>query len=397
MKTIIKMLTISAALSGIEHAESPAVDALLQRVASFEQWGQRMDRKGDMTAAEAAFYQARKLRVEAGELRVAEADQRAEPVIQRLSLIVEEGFEKLSTAQSQVESRLANIEMQVSQLAGVPDDVQPPNIESLPEGLIGNVDIEPGEAFFNERILLNDGPGHPNLALIANERLEKLKTTHAEVSQRLKELERRITQRLENSNDGLRIVVDSIVGNFEELATQARKALDQLRAELADFGEQASARRDEADDDEPEEVTPQQVDGESPDLDSVRDRNNQRHRGSSERPRRIHLHAALQNLNAPPVHHHMHEAIEHLHAAGMHEVAEQLEHSMQRARERLITEISDNDRHRGHHRGHHHGHRDAQIEHLQDEVAALSERLERLEKALHKTTAKKKKKRKSRK
>ncbi len=400
MKTIITMFTLGAVLSVLDYsqAERPAVDALLQRAAAFEQWGQRMYRSGDITAAEAALYQARKLEAEAGELRLVESDQRAEPAIQRLSLLVEKLLDDLSAGQAQVVSRLADIELRLAPRVSEQEANLLPDIEALPEGLNVDASDESGETFFNAGPFPNDGSGHPRLGLITDERLGKLSEAHAKVRHRLKELEKQLTQRLESSNGDLGDVVESIVGNVEELAAQARNALDQLRSEIAEFGDRSTARRDGEDEkDDRDEAPPSVDDSTSSDLREEEDHDALRPRKPTDRPRRIHLRAAFDHLNAPPIQDHLHEAIEHLHAAGLHEVAEQLEGAIHAAKQRVQDEMGSGNRPRAYHKGRSHGPRDhahrrsdERIERLQDEVAALSERLKRLEKTVRKNKKKKK-------
>jgi len=322
MKMIINILTVCVVLSLLEpcFAERPAVEALLRRAASFEQWGQRMYRDGDITASEAAFYQARKLQAEAGELRVAEVDQRAEPAIQRLSLLMEQRLGDLSAAQEAVERRLEALEDQLQKRWNRADQRPPTEIEK-------------------------------------------------------------------------------VIGDFHELSSRARKVLDHLHGEIKEFQQQLLDHRVKDHADDPREGKPRHFirglsDPEDPTIEYEFDEPN---RESSARPRRIHLHAALENLNAPPVRQHMRETIQHLHAAGEHELAEQLEHAMHMARERLTDELRGKGRHHPHHgvrprddghARHHDG--DDRIERLQDEVTELSARLKRLEQTV------KKKKRKSR-
>lgn len=296
MKTFTSMLTICLSLCvlNVARAGMPETDELLSKAASFERWGERMFNIGDVTAAEAAFYQAKKLQAEAEELQLADADLRSEPIIQRLALLVEDRLDLLNDAQE-------------------------------------------------------------------------------EVSGRLQELEEQITRRLEGSNDSLRIDLDGVIGDIEQISTQARDTLHQLRGEFAEFGEQLLADRDRDEEEEEEDDRPRFRQGRTPphaDTSESGHHDPQQHEGAN-RPRRIHLHAALGNLSAPPVHHHLHESIKHLHAAGMHDVAEQLDRALDMARERVKGELGDERGPRwGHHRsernrddGHrgehgHHGERD---------------------------------------
>jgi len=265
MKIFISTLALclSFCVFNVAIAGMPEADELLSKAAAFERWGERMFNIGDVTAAEAAFYQANKLQAEAEELQLTDVDLRSDPLIQRLALIVEDRLEHLNEAQE-------------------------------------------------------------------------------EVSGRLQQLEEQVTRRLEGSSEGLQIDLNAVIGDLEEISTHARESLNQLRSEFAEFGEQLLAERDRDEDGDDEE-------------DDDRRRSKGHHkshdREDSDRPRRIHMHAALGNLSAPPVAHHLLESIKHLHAAGMHEAAEQLDRALDMAREQLKDELGDD--HHGPSHGHH--------------------------------------------
>lgn len=332
MRSIILMLSVCSLLfiTNVAQAGLPEADAMLTRAAAFQQWGERLYRKGDITAAEAAFYEAGKLEAEAAELELVEVDQRAYPVIQQLSLIVEERFDRLGEAQT-------------------------------------------------------------------------------EVGYRLQALEQKLTKRLESSGEGLRIDLDDLSGNLEDLSSEARKALGKLQSEFTELTDQLFSDRDSDRDDDDEDH-------------GDRDKRRRRERESSDRDRRdpsdhgrrMHIHAAMQNLNAPPIHHHMRESIEHLYAAGLHEAAEQLERALDAAREQVKEALRDSGGHdRGHHahrsgdrdgdEAHHSHHADHHSHHsgpdrawdyntplneylqrLNQQVRELNERVERLENATRK-------------
>lgn len=267
MRSIILMLSVCSLLciTDLAQAGLPEADAMLTRAAAFQQWGERLYRKGDTTAAEAAFYEAGKLEAEAAELELVEVDQRAYPVIQQLSLIVEERFDRLGEAQSEVGSRL-------------------------------------------------------------------------------QALEEKLTKRLESSGEGLRIDLHDLSGNLEDLSSEARKALGKLQSEFTELTDQLfvdrGSDREDAEEEDREKCNKR--------------RGRERETSDRERSRRMHIHAAMHNLSAPPIHHHMRESIKHLHAAGLHDAAKQLERALDAAREQVKEALGDSG---GHERGHHSHHR----------------------------------------